>query len=162
MIDNKQLLDRILAAETLDRLMNYIKIEKECWIFTGRGTRGKDYRNMVFTFGPERKYVGVHQVMLIQKLGRLLDLGEVVRHKCDTPLCCNPDHLEVGTSKDNFNDMVSRKRRTYRPVQLNLELAREIRKAAQNYTYVQLAKIYNVHKSTIASIVQGKTWREEN
>lgn len=36
--------------------------------------------------------------------------GRIVRHKCDNPRCCNPDHLEVGTYRDNVADMVARGR----------------------------------------------------
>jgi hypothetical protein len=36
--------------------------------------------------------------------------GLVVRHKCDNRICCNPDHLEVGTHQDNTNDKMSRGR----------------------------------------------------
>lgn len=38
-----------------------------------------------------------------------------VCHKCDTPACCNPDHLFIGTFKDN-NDDRAMKGRSYYPV----------------------------------------------
>ena len=36
--------------------------------------------------------------------------GKVVRHKCDNPPCLNPEHLEIGTQKDNAHDTWSRGR----------------------------------------------------
>ena len=36
--------------------------------------------------------------------------GKVVRHKCDEPKCVNPEHLELGTPKDNMDDRTKRDR----------------------------------------------------
>lgn len=51
----------------------------------------------------------VHRLMFERYVGSIPD-GMVIRHKCDNPPCCNPDHLEVGTQADNLADMVSRGR----------------------------------------------------
>jgi HNH endonuclease len=42
--------------------------------------------------------------------GRKLTKGEVIRHQCDNPLCCNPSHLVVGSHQENMNDMKERAR----------------------------------------------------
>lgn len=36
--------------------------------------------------------------------------GIIIRHTCDNPICCNPDHLVAGTHVDNVMDRVKRKR----------------------------------------------------
>jgi hypothetical protein len=42
--------------------------------------------------------------------GRIPDRVEVVRHRCDTPLCVNPEHLLIGSQADNMADMLARGR----------------------------------------------------
>ncbi|MDP9474817.1 MAG: HNH endonuclease [Actinomycetota bacterium] len=36
--------------------------------------------------------------------------GQVVRHRCDNPPCCRPEHLQLGTHSDNSRDAVDRGR----------------------------------------------------
>ena len=39
-----------------------------------------------------------------------IPIGLFVCHSCDTPACCNPEHLWVGSAKDNSVDMATKKR----------------------------------------------------
>lgn len=39
-------------------------------------------------------------------LSNKIESHEVVRHKCHNRKCCNPDHLEKGSRKDNYHDSV--------------------------------------------------------
>lgn len=56
-------------------------------------------------FTKDGKYYTTHRFVAIQLLGlNPEDLATVVRHICHNPKCCNPNHLVLGTNKDNYND----------------------------------------------------------
>ena len=57
-----------------------------------------------------RKGYKAHRVAYEQSTG-VAPGALVVRHKCDNPPCCNPNHLELGSVLDNHQDMDSRGRR---------------------------------------------------
>lgn len=74
-------------------------------------TRGTDERGYgKLAPNDERRNVGAHRLALELKLGRRLGPGEVCRHSCDRPGCIAPDHLSVGSTQDNSEDMYSRGR----------------------------------------------------
>lgn len=53
---------------------------------------------------------GVHRFVYEEFNGVRLNRETLVRHKCDNPKCCNPEHLETGTHYDNNHDAKSRGR----------------------------------------------------
>ena len=74
--------------------------ESGCWIWMGCVDK-LGYGRMSSCFGkPPFKAYRVSYELFV---GKIPD-GLLVRHKCDTPSCVNPNHLEVGTQKDNVND----------------------------------------------------------
>ena len=83
-----------------------------CWLWTG-GTRGRG----TLQYGSawhQGKNVGAHRLSWIFCNGFLpshlgLNKAEVC-HKCDTPLCVNPDHLFIGTRSDNMQDKIKKGR----------------------------------------------------
>lgn len=87
----------------------YDRIEKDssgCWLWLG--SRGKDGygRSSI-----NRKGVWAHRVSWVIHYRRI-PTGMWVLHKCDNPPCVNPDHLFLGTAKDNNLDKVHKNRQT--------------------------------------------------
>jgi hypothetical protein len=105
----------------------------------------------------------------------------VVRHKCDTPSCVNPEHLEVGTKKDNALDCVKRGRSnkptgkdhwTYtRPEFVIRGEQHGSRKLTEDqvrriffderYNYL-IAADYGINTSGVQKIKAGITWKHLN
>lgn len=111
-----------------------------------------------------KKSIGAHRMAYLLSYGPIPKFS-VTRHKCDTPLCVNPNHLELGTQKDNINDKVVRNRQakgsTNGQSRLNESLVLTIRKLYNTgeYTFLDLANKFNVHYSNIGYIINRKTWR---
>lgn len=90
--------------DTLERLERHLVPEPNtgCLLWTGTTCRG--YGRTMYP-NKERTVGLAHRLMYILKKGPIPD-GAVVRHLCDTPTCCNPDHLALGDQKDNALDML--------------------------------------------------------
>lgn len=94
--------------------------------------------------------------------------GLVVRHKCDDRACVNPDHLEIGTYRDNAQDMVTRGRaptscpairgENHHRAKLTEGDVVSIRESSSE-TFQELADKFGVSKTTVKSIRRGDCWK---
>lgn len=81
----------------------------ECWPWlAGRSAppRGRSIYGLVYRGG---KTVKAHRVAYTITKGEIPD-GMVVRHTCDNGICVNPNHLILGTQKQNVWDRYERGR----------------------------------------------------
>lgn len=109
-----------------------------------------------------------HRVAYVASRGlELNDIrGSVVMHTCDNPQCINPDHLKLGTQKQNIDDKVKKGRQAkgsaHGIAKLCEETARKIRleyeKGVRGKGTYALAKKYGVNQSTVFRLVSGDTW----
>jgi ribosome-binding protein aMBF1 (putative translation factor) len=93
------------------------------------------------------------RVALEISLGRQLDATENALHRCDNTLCVRPDHLFVGTDRDNTQDMIKKGR--HPQMRLTAQQANDIRRrrATEGVSQRALAREYGVDPSCISKIV---------
>lgn len=136
---------------------NYEPIpECGCWIWT-RSTCSKGYGQVWY----DGKLIRAYRLSWILSNGPIPN-GMCVLHRCDTPLCINPQHLFLGTRKDNILDMCKKKRNVnlfgvqHGMAKLTEQQVRAIRKSNESLSC--LSKRYGVVKSAIAKIKKGTAW----
>ena len=74
-----------------------------CWLWTGAAKKW-GYGHVATPIA-----TGAHRMSYLITKGEI-PAGLVVRHKCDTPACVNPEHLLLGTMADNVRDRDERGR----------------------------------------------------
>jgi hypothetical protein len=94
-------------ALLLDRLLNKIEIDNNtgCWEFQG-GKNNLGY-GMI---RDEKKMRTAHRVSYEEHSQTKIPVHLVVMHSCDNPCCVNPQHLSLGTRRDNTMDMMNKGR----------------------------------------------------
>jgi len=134
-----------------------VKSPDECWEWKA-GLNSKGYGNLKH----EGKSQLAHRVSYQLKHGAIPKgdgyHGMCVLHKCDNPLCVNPNHLFLGTQKDNMTDMNKKERSGLTKLRevdvINIRAIYEHTSA----TYQKLADIYSITNSAIGEIIRRKTW----
>lgn len=137
-----------------------------CWVWTaatkehGYGVLGRGKRS--------QGLIKAHRLSFLLHKGKI-PRGQVVMHECNNPSCVNPDHLKAGTRKENQQYMVKCNRHKTpdnrgekaKWSKLNEAAAREILNAYATKTKgtgTELAKKFNVSRSAIYEIWNGKNW----
>jgi hypothetical protein len=82
--------------------------------------------------------------------------GFVVRHKCDNPRCCNPQHLEAGTQSQNIKDISIRGSSRGRPAGSRLTLEEILAIYNAKGTYHEIAESFSVSQNTVYRIQSGE------
>lgn len=128
--------------------------ESGCWLWA-KGWSAKGYGSV--RLGGQNY---AHRLSYQEFVGPI-PAGMQVCHKCDTPACCNPSHLFLGTGADNLAD-ASRKGRMH-PGEKNYnnkltnELVGWIRSSTLSCRAI--ARKLGMEHSTIAMCRRGDTWR---
>lgn len=140
------------AGTTTGVLLNYGVAYVRC-----RGGRGKQVR--VRTVAHRRAW---------ELYRGAVPEGMFVLHRCDTPLCVNPDHLFLGTHRDNMDDMKRKGRgrgrsgEAHNMAKLDWPAVRAIRRRRRaGETLASLATSFGVCESTVSLVARGEIWKEQ-
>ena len=130
-----------------------------CWSWGG--SRDK-YGYGILGFN--NKTLKAHRVSWQIHKGEIIN-GLFVLHTCDNRICTNPEHLFLGTAKDNLLDMIKKGRRVaakgerHSRAKLINENVIELRSSLTlGHSFGMLSKKFNVDRGVIRDIKNGKTW----
>lgn len=143
-----------------DRLWSKITVgpAEECWPWNA-GTNGEGY-GMIRLSSPSKARVLAHRAAYEERYGPI-GSGLVIRHGCDNPPCCNPNHLRVGTKGDNAKDAVDHgrharagtwKRQQRRPLVLGAPVRRGRGPATLNATDIKTIRELRYAGETLHAI----------
>lgn len=84
-----------------------IKSQNECWNWIGY--KNKHGYGVMAINRDGKALVYAHRLSWI--INKKTEIDKLcICHKCDNPSCVNPNHLFIGTQKDNVTDMFKKKR----------------------------------------------------
>lgn len=144
----------------------YVVKKNGCWGWNG-SINNKGYGQLF----SQNKIMFIHRFSYEHHYGPLKH-GELVCHKCDNPICSNPEHLFKGTQKDNMRDCINKKRfvkvkNKYKAKggkvggsKLTENEVIQIKQLLKNgYSNKELAILFKVTDKNISSIKLNKTWK---
>lgn len=130
----------------------------ECWIWTG------ELRDGYGVFKEHGKRVRAHRRAYALAVGSIPD-GLVIRHRCDNPACCRPEHLLLGTQLQNIADRQERSRQARGESNARARLTASkvvaIRVLCEDFElpHALVGDLYDVHADHITNIVNRKKWK---
>jgi hypothetical protein len=142
-----------------DKFRNYwaLAFHTGCWVWLGR-----KYPNTYGRIGYMGSEICAHRLSWILHKGPI-PYGLWVLHKCDNPQCVNPDHLFLGTHRDNEDDKVRKGRQMHAEghyaAKLSLEQVDYIRCSLKSG--VEMARKFGVSTSLVSMIRSNRIWRQQ-
>ena len=134
--------------------------ETGCWIWIG-GVNHKGYGSCKGLHG---KTASAHRTSWELHIGEIPS-GLFVLHRCDVPSCVNPDHLFLGTAKDNTMDMMAKGRHVTKRgsdcwrSKLTESQVLYIRSLEKPLPAAKLAKKYGIGTEALYQVYNRKVWR---
>lgn len=156
-----------VKSKTSERFWSKIKFRKpdECWEWQ-RCRRGSNWYGCFLHLNKEGIYrnIAAHRYMYIHLFGEITNKELLVLHKCDNPICCNPNHLWLGTHRNNMDDKVSKNRQQkgeqVNTAKLTPDKVRFIRMlGALGKSHRSIARAFGIKHSSAGKIIRRENWK---
>lgn len=152
---------------------NYKPLEERFWTKVRKGVSCWEWVGCKDQLGygqikssMNRKNLRAHRLSYELSKGKI-PKGMIVCHSCDNPSCVNPEHLWLGTDKDNMEDMVNKgrtpshskeKNGNSRLVATDIEKIRSMYKTGE-YKKNEIAKLFKISDVHAGRIISGQMWK---
>lgn len=152
-------------ANKMHDFLDRCVLNPSTWCWEWQGTKDRDGYGI---FGYENRMRLVHRLAyeFYHQTTEEEMKGKIVMHICDNPSCVNPDHLKLGTQKENIHDCIKKGRRANQKGEANFNAklteyqVKKIRELAEfGMSQEQLSKMFNVSRRTIHNIRKGISWK---
>ena len=134
--------------------------ESGCWVWTGSNKSQFGYG--AFKIGNRASKVEyAHRAAWSLYVGEI-PKGMCVCHSCDVSSCVNPDHLFLGTAKDNSDDKVRKGRAAIGDMLPITKLTKADAIAIlsmKDKPKKVLAEMFNISRQSVSDIIHGRTWK---
>ena len=155
--------------QTAESFWARVKKTKSCWEWqgamnsTGYGSVGWHGK----TYSAHRVAAYLAGMLTDMRAPNSTDRANThVLHKCDNRKCCNPNHLFLGSYRDNMLDAYRKNRKSqlkgevHTNAKLTNKQAQEIREIYKlGKSQMHLAKKYNVSQKAISLIIRNESYK---
>ena len=146
---------RIPLSEKIEK--NIIRLtESGCWIWMSSLNKGGYGKTGLGT----GSHLSAHRVSYENKFGPI-PKDKFALHICDIRCCVNPDHIFLGTQKENMADKVKKNRQAKgeKHGMRKLTEAQVVEIKSTTKRAITLAKEFNCSATTIRQIKSGLYWK---
>jgi hypothetical protein len=152
----------IVEHTYLTKVKPYLVETNECMLFTKVSIHNRYGLLSVVFPDRERIKLGAHRISYLYH-NNLPCIDLHVLHTCDTPACCNPKHLFIGTHLENMQDKVAKGKSIVQSGSKNNNVKLTEKSVLDIYTSKLprdvLAEKYNIARTSIQAIQLKYTWK---